>query len=101
MHGGGLAVKSYINIRDISHGELAAIEISRPGAIYHLSPESGYAVHEVVRKICDLMGYDFEASTVTTGERLGRDAAYVIDSTRAREELGWSAEIPLEYGHIP
>ncbi|MDD2777634.1 MAG: GDP-mannose 4,6-dehydratase [Methanocellales archaeon] len=98
LHGDGLAVKSYIHIRDTSHGELAAMEKGRLGSIYHLSPESGYAVRDVVRKICDLMGRDFEASTVSVGERLGQDAAYVIDSSRARDELGWYPKITLDEG---
>ena len=98
LHGGGMAVKSYIHIRDISHGELAAMEKGRPGTIYHLSPDRGYAVRDIVRTICDLMGRDFEASTVAVGERLGQDAAYVIDSTRAREEFGWAPNISLEEG---
>jgi len=98
LHGGGVAVKSYIHIRDVSRGELAAMEKGRPGTIYHLSPEKGYAVRDVVRTICELMGRDFEASTVTAGERLGQDAAYVIDSSRAREEFGWSSKISLEEG---
>ena len=98
LHGGGMAVKSYIHIRDISRGELAAMEKGRPGTIYHLSPERGYAVRDIVRIICDLMGRDFEASTVAVGERLGQDAAYVIDSTRARTEFGWAPNISLEEG---
>lgn len=98
LHGGGAAVKSYIHIRDISHGELAAMERGRTGTIYHLSPEGGYTIRDVVRKICEFMGSDFEAMTVAVGERLGQDAAYVIDSTRARKELGWSPKISLEEG---
>ena len=98
LHGGGVAVKSYIHIRDISRGELAAMEKGRPGTIYHLSPDRGYAVRDIVRTICDLMSHDFEASTVAMGERLGQDAAYVIDSTRAREKFGWAPKISLEEG---
>ncbi len=98
LHGGGKAVKSYIHIRDISRGELAALEKGRPGNIYHLSPDNGYAISDVVRKICGFMGRDFEASTVAVGERLGQDAAYVIDSTQARRELGWRPEISLDEG---
>jgi dTDP-glucose 4,6-dehydratase len=44
------------------------------------------------------MGRDFEASTVAVGERLGQDAAYVIDSSRAREEFDWYPRVSLEEG---
>ena len=98
LHGGGTAVKSYIHIRDVSRGELAVMEEGRPGSVYHLSPESGYSVRDIVRGICKLMGLDFEASTVAVDERLGQDAAYVIDSSLARDELGWGQKVSLEEG---
>jgi dTDP-glucose 4,6-dehydratase len=98
LHGGGVAVKSYIHIRDVSRGELGAMERGRPGTIYHLSPDKGMAVRDVVRTICRYMGRSFEEMTVTVGERLGQDAAYVIDSTRTRTEFGWSPMISLDEG---
>lgn len=98
LHGGGTAVKSYIHIRDVSRGELLALERGETGRMYHLSPDQGYAVRDVVRRICELMGRDFERSTATVGERLGQDAAYVINSSRARQQLGWRPEIDLDEG---
>lgn len=98
LHGGGHAVKSYIHIRDISRGELAAMERGRDGAMYHLAPPSGYAVRDVVQRICLLLGKDFQTCTQATEERLGQDAAYVIDANRAKSELGWKPEITLDQG---
>ena len=98
LHGGGKAVKSYIHIRDVSRGELAIMESGASGSIYHLSPNRGYAVREVVRNICELMDSDFSNSTVDVGERLGQDAVYEINSARAREEFGWCPNISLEKG---
>ena len=98
LHGGGAAVKSYIHIRDISRGELAVMERGKTGNIYHLSPDGGYSVKEVVSKICTLMGKKFGDCTDIVGERLGQDAAYVIDSTLARSELGWMPTVTLDTG---
>ena len=96
LHGGGSAVKSYIHIRDVSRGELAAMESGRPGEIYHLSPDGGISVRELVRRICALSGVSFETATRDVGERPGQDAAYVIDSAKARGEFGWAPTVGLE-----
>jgi dTDP-glucose 4,6-dehydratase len=98
LHGGGTAIKSYIHIRDVSRGELAALRHGAPGAIYHLSPDSGISVRDLVRMICERMGRRFEEVTMAVNERLGQDAAYVIDSSRARRELGWFPRVSLGEG---
>jgi len=98
LHGGGHAVKSYIHIRDVSQGEIMAMEAGRPGNIYHLSPDQGIAVKDVVQTICDRMGHSFEKMTKAVQERLGQDKAYVIDSTKARQEWGWSSQVPFKKG---
>ena len=98
LHGGGRAVKSYIHIRDISLGELAILERGRVGQIYHLSPDQGIAIRDVVQKMCGELGHSFDSSTKSVDERPGQDAAYVIDSTLARTELDWRPEIQLDAG---
>ncbi|MCX5662602.1 MAG: GDP-mannose 4,6-dehydratase [Planctomycetota bacterium] len=98
LHGGGHAVKSYIHIRDVSRGELAAMERGRTGEIYHLSPDGGVAVRDAVKMMCEALGKTFEAGTKIVAERLGQDKAYVIDSTKARTEFGWRPKISLREG---
>jgi len=98
LHGGGGAVKSYIHIRDVSRGELAALEHGRPGEIYHFSPDAGISVRELVQRICALSGVSFTAATRDVGERPGQDAAYVIDSTKARAAFGWTPRVGLDEG---
>ncbi|MDZ8078520.1 MAG: GDP-mannose 4,6-dehydratase [Nostoc sp. DcaGUA01] len=98
LHGGGYAKKSYIHIRDISRGELLIMEQGKIGEIYHLSSDQGYAVRDVVENICEVMNCSFTDSTVSVAERLGQDAAYVIDSTKARTELGWFPQVYLNEG---
>jgi dTDP-glucose 4,6-dehydratase len=98
LHGGGVAVKSYIHIRDISRGELAAMERGTPGEIYHLSPDAGISVRALVQKICALCGVPFADVVRDVAERPGQDAAYVIDSAKARAAFGWAPEVGLDEG---
>lgn len=98
LHGGGKAIKSYIHIRDISEGELAVLEKGKTGEIYHLSPDRGIKVADVVGRICDKMNVLFTKATKVSAERLGQDKTYVIDSTKARKAFGWKPSVSLEEG---
>ena len=98
LHGGGKAVKSFIHIRDASRGLLAALKRGKAGALYHFSPDRGYEVREVVQTICRLLGKDFTRVTEVVADRPGQDAAYLVDSSKARRDLGWRPEISLEEG---
>ncbi|MDN3509277.1 MAG: GDP-mannose 4,6-dehydratase [Candidatus Neptunochlamydia sp.] len=98
LHGGGVAVKSYIHIRDVSNGELLVMEKGNAGEIYHISPDQGVAIKDVVQTICDKMGVPFGETVEIAPERLGQDKVYTIDSSKIRTELGWKPEISLEEG---
>ena len=98
LHGGGVAVKSYIHIRDVSRAELAVLHEGKVGERYHVSPDGGVAVREVVRTICERMGRRFDEAVEVVAERPGQDAAYVIDSTKTRRAFGWKPEIDLDRG---
>ena len=98
LHGGGTAVKSYIHIRDVSRGERAILERGEVGQIYNLSPSEGIAIRDVVEQISHCMGVHLEDVTETVAERPGQDAAYVIDSAKARQAFGWSDQINFTEG---
>lgn len=98
LHGGGRAVKSYIHIRDVSRGELDVMERGKVGELYHLSPDAGIAVRDVVTEIAARFGKSLADVSEAVEERPGQDAAYVIDSTKARREFGWRPTIDLENG---
>lgn len=98
LHGGGVAVKSYIHIRDVSEGEFEMLHRGNVGERYHLSPDAGVAVRDVVAAICERMGCRFDDCVEIVGERPGQDAAYVIDSAKARRAFGWAPQVTLAEG---
>lgn len=98
LHGGGKAVKSYIHIRDVSRGELLAMEKAESAGIYHLSPACGVEVKEVVSKIASKLKISLQDSIEIVGERLGQDKAYTLDASKAHNVLGWKPEISLDQG---
>ncbi len=98
LDGGGAAIKSFIHIRDVCEGIYRAIEKGRVGEIYHLSPKSGYSIRNIVEFIAEKMGLAFDKVTESVGERLGQDTKYVIDSTKARNELNWKPHISIDEG---
>jgi dTDP-glucose 4,6-dehydratase len=98
LHGGGAAVKSYIHIRDVSRGEEMILQRGRVGETYHLSPDAGIRVRDVVESIATRMNKQLAHVIEVVDERPGQDAAYVIDSTRARSDLSWQPRIDFETG---
>ena len=98
LHGGGASVRSFIHIRDVADGTWRVARDGRPGEIYHLSTPRLISIRELVERICQRMGVAFSDHVDVVGERLGKDAAYILDSTKARETLGWRDAVGLETG---
>ena len=98
LHGGGHSVRSFIHIRDVADGTLRAARNGGPGEIYHLSTTRSISIRSLVQMIAEQMELSFEDNIEDVGERLGKDAAYLLDSAKARETLGWKDQISLEQG---
>ncbi|PCI38395.1 MAG: dTDP-glucose 4,6-dehydratase [Elusimicrobia bacterium] len=97
LHGGGTAVKSFIHVRDVVDGALAALKKNVSG-VYNFTERSDRSIADVVRLVCQRMGHDFEKATRIVGERLGQDSRYFLNDEKARNELGWSPRIAFEDG---
>lgn len=98
LHGGGFASRAFIHVRDVSRAELAALQKGTLGAIYHLSTGKMHEIREVVRQVYDAVGCSFDTAVESVGQRPGLDSAYILETAKARTELGWASKISLEQG---
>ena len=48
--------------------------------------------------ICLKMGADFENLVEVSPDRPGKDAAYLLDSVKAKKEFDWEPKVSLEDG---
>jgi len=98
LHGGGRSVRSFIHGRDVSEGTLRVAQDGVPGETYHLSTDLYISIRELVERICARMGVNFSDVVEVVGDRPGKDAAYLLDSTKARTTLGWKDIVSLDQG---
>ena len=97
LQGGGGAAKSFIHIRDVVRGLMLATGKGSPGT-YHFTVADDESIANIVRRVCGMMGYEFESATRSVGDRLGQDARYWLDCSKAKHELGWSPQEDFQQG---
>jgi dTDP-glucose 4,6-dehydratase len=98
LHGGGHSRRSFIHMRDVSGATWRIAVNGAPGETYHISTDEIVSVRELVERICRKLNVDFNAHVEVVGERLGKDAAYMLDSGKLRTTLGWKDQISLDAG---
>ena len=98
LHGGGLSKRSFIHIRDVSDATWRVMTDGVVSNAYHISTNEIVTVRGLVERICARLGLPFEDHVEIVGERLGKDLAYMLDSTKIRESLGWVDRVSLEAG---
>jgi len=99
LQGGGKALKSYIHINDVANATLKVAQKGTNGEIYHISPDgNGISIYNLVEKIAARLDKKIEDYIEIVEDRKGQDAAYIIDSFKIRNELGWESKINLEEG---
>jgi len=98
LHGGGHSVRSFIHGRDVADATLRIAQAAPAGETYHLSTDLYLSIRDLVQRICNQLGRKFEDVVEIVGDRPGKDAAYLLDSSKARKTLGWEPRISLDQG---
>ena len=90
----GTGVRDYIHVMDLARGHVAAIEklSQNPGLfICNLGTGTGYSVLELITAYSKACGKKIPYKIAP--RRAGDIAAVYADCARAKEELGWTAEL--------
>lgn len=98
LHGGGHSLRSFIHIDDVSQALLNVLEHGKLGESYHISTNQLISIREVVSSCANLLGLDLAEICDASDDRIGKDAAYKLDSAKIRSELGWADSISLSDG---
>lgn len=98
LHGGGRSERSFIHARDVSDATWRIALHGKPGETFHISTERIVTIRALVEMICARLGTRFEDCVEIAGDRLGKDAAYRLDSGKLRRDLGWQDRVSLEDG---
>ncbi len=85
----GTCVRDYIHVSDLANAHALAIDAlaQHPGLTLNLGTGIGSSNREVIEKVKDVTGLDFEVRYVA--RRPGDPAAAVASNGRARSLLGW------------
>nr|MBP3681487.1 UDP-glucose 4-epimerase GalE [Clostridia bacterium] len=93
----GTGVRDYIHVVDLAKGHLKALDKARNSngvEAYNLGTGTGYSVLQIVKAFEDATGVEVNYKIVE--RRPGDIATCYADSTKAKNELGWTAEKGIE-----
>jgi UDP-glucose 4-epimerase len=95
VFGDGRQTRDYVYVGDVVEANLAAAGSDATGP-FNVGTEVASSVLDIVRALADQSENGFEP--VHAPERLGEVQHIALDTTRARDELGWQAKMGLADG---
>lgn len=93
----GTGVRDYIHVMDLAVGHVKALKKfdDQPDVyIYNLGTGRGYSVLEMIQAFSKAVGHDIPY--VIKPRRAGDIATCYADATKAKNELGWTAERDID-----
>ncbi|MDQ0613805.1 dTDP-glucose 4,6-dehydratase [Microbacterium sp. W4I4] len=91
LYGAGLNVRDWIHADDHSSAVLRILDAGRIGETYLIGADGEKDNRSVIELILTLMGQPSDAYDHVT-DRAGHDLRYAIDSSKLRDELGWTPQ---------
>jgi dTDP-glucose 4,6-dehydratase len=97
IYGTGKNIRNWIHVNDHTEAVTKVLFKGKSGESYNISTPYELDNLTIVRKILILMGKSTDMIEFVE-DRLGHDFRYSMNSTKIRNELGWSEKIDFEHG---
>lgn len=97
LDGGGKTIRGWLHVKDAAEATRKIASHGKAGETYHIAPQGVLSVSALARLICHQIGKDPNEWLYDTPERLGKDDAYILESSKLRK-LGWSDKITIKEG---
>lgn len=98
LHGGGISERVFIHIKDVCDATYKITNYGRNGECYHISSNELISIRDCVDLILTIMEKKFDDCVTISEDRVGKDNAYKLDSSKLRQEFSWKPKISLEQG---
>ena len=95
INGDGEQERDFVYVADVVEANVAALE-NGDGGVYNIGTGVGTSVNRIAQPLQNIINYK---GTVAHGPPRGGEVFKIyLDTSRARKELGWMPEVPLEEG---
>ena len=97
----GTPVREYLYVNDAVLGYLAVMEHGRDRRVYNLGSSPELSVRELAKLVigaAESLGIVVDRNPMVLGTRTGDISSIILDSRRAKNELGWRPNIAIDTG---
>jgi dTDP-glucose 4,6-dehydratase len=95
VYGDGMNVRDWIYVLDHNQAVKAVLEKGKVGEVYNIGASTEMANIEIVKLLIKQLGKS-DDSIEYVKDRPGHDKRYAIDSSKIKNELGWSPQFKFE-----
>jgi dTDP-glucose 4,6-dehydratase len=97
LYGDGRQVRDWLFVEDHCAGIERALRDGKAGEVYNVGGGDERENREITRMVLDHTGAD-DSLVRPVEDRAGHDRRYSLDTTKIREQLGWTPQVPLAEG---
>ncbi len=88
-------VRDFVDVRDVVRAYYRLLLDGKTGEVYNICGEKGVSLAEVVDQIADIVGVSVTTRVNPDFVRPGDNQVVIGSAEKIRQDIGWTAEIPL------